>query len=53
VYQFPLLDKNHGVRVLCICPGITDTPVATGVLEAYENLKVDTKEMLSHITMQQ
>jgi NAD(P)-dependent dehydrogenase (short-subunit alcohol dehydrogenase family) len=53
VCQFPPLDKNHGVRVLCICPGFTDTPIATGVLNAYENLKVDTKEIMTHFTMQQ
>lgn len=51
--SFPPLDKSHGVRVLCICPGFTDTPIATGVLNAYENLKVDTKEIMSYFTMQQ
>jgi NAD(P)-dependent dehydrogenase (short-subunit alcohol dehydrogenase family) len=53
VFQFPPLDKNHGVRILCICPGITDTPIATGVLDAYENLNVDRKEIMSHFAMQQ
>jgi NAD(P)-dependent dehydrogenase (short-subunit alcohol dehydrogenase family) len=53
VQQFPLLDKSHGVRVLCICPGFTDTPIAVGVLEAYEKLEVDRKDLMSRFTMQQ
>jgi NAD(P)-dependent dehydrogenase (short-subunit alcohol dehydrogenase family) len=53
VCQHPPLDQSHGVRILCICPGFTDTPIGDGVLNAYENLKVDRKEILKHFTMQQ
>jgi hypothetical protein len=35
-----------------MCPGITDTPVATGVLDAYEKLNVDREKLLSQVTMQ-
>jgi hypothetical protein len=51
--QFPLLDKSHGVRILCVCPGITDTPIAAGVFDAYEKLDFDLRQNTKHVTMQQ
>ena len=52
-FQFPLLDKRHGVRILCMCPGATDTPILTGILDTLETLDVDRAETLSRITTQQ
>jgi len=51
--SFPLLDKRHGVRILCMCPGATDTPILTGILDTLETLDVDRAETLSRITTQQ
>jgi hypothetical protein len=51
-FQFPLLDKRHGVRILCMCPGATDTPILTGILDTFETLDVGREEM-SRITTQQ
>ncbi|XP_021928550.1 15-hydroxyprostaglandin dehydrogenase [NAD(+)]-like [Zootermopsis nevadensis] len=51
--SFPPLYKSHGVRILCMCPGFTDTPIAAGVLDAYEKLNFDKQKILSNVTMQQ
>jgi len=53
VFQFPLLDNKHGVRILCMCPGATDTPILTGILDTFETLDVGREQIMSQITTQQ
>jgi hypothetical protein len=36
-----------------MCPGATDTPVATGILACYEKLNVDPKRVLLNLQIQQ
>ncbi|XP_069687830.1 15-hydroxyprostaglandin dehydrogenase [NAD(+)]-like isoform X1 [Periplaneta americana] len=50
---FAPLSARHGVRVLTICPGFTDTPVAEGVLIGLQQLSLDTEAILSANPMQE
>ncbi|XP_069687834.1 15-hydroxyprostaglandin dehydrogenase [NAD(+)]-like isoform X2 [Periplaneta americana] len=49
---FAPLSARHGVRVLTMCPGLTDTPIADGVLAGYEELDIKREAILSVFTMQ-
>ncbi|KAJ9592840.1 hypothetical protein L9F63_015483 [Diploptera punctata] len=49
----PPLDQSHGVRFLCMCPGLTDTPIADGVIEHYEIHHVSRNLILDKFAMQQ
>jgi len=51
--SFPLLDNRHGVRILCMCPGATDTPILTGILDTFETLDVGREVITSQYITQQ
>ncbi|KAJ4428039.1 hypothetical protein ANN_24053, partial [Periplaneta americana] len=49
---FAPLSDSHGVRILIMCPGLTDTPIADGVLGGYEKLSINRQSILSKASMQ-
>jgi hypothetical protein len=51
-FQSPLLDKKHGVGILCMCPGVTDTFLFARGCDAYENLNVGRQVVLSSCSVQ-
>jgi len=51
--SFPLLDNRHGVRILCMCPGATDTPILDGILDTFETLDVAREQLASKYITQQ